>query len=200
MIDVRKTDGEDEAEEELLLGLELEVPYHRHGHEEDPDVGDQVGDVCELERERECVCVVSKVSMHTVVQPDRSTTHIGKVDEVETFPLHGNVPEGLDRTACEPQGDGDADTPCDDEDGGGEHDLPEDGDGEDAVVEGEDAELDGHEGDVVEMAEDVVALTYQGLVVHVDENDVSSHPVRRAWMSVISHLPIYGEGRKMRLP
>jgi hypothetical protein len=49
---LRKTDTEDETQDELFLGLQLQVPYHRHWHKEDPDIGDQIRDVGKV-RERD---------------------------------------------------------------------------------------------------------------------------------------------------
>jgi hypothetical protein len=39
---LRKADAEDETQDKLLLGLQLQVPYHRHWHKEDPDIGYQI--------------------------------------------------------------------------------------------------------------------------------------------------------------
>lgn len=46
---------------------------------------------------------------------------------------------------------------------------------EDAVVEGKDSEFDGDECEIVEMAEDVVALSHHHLVICRYSDDVTAH-------------------------
>lgn len=146
------------------------MPDDRYRHQENPDISDQVRDVGKV-----CEC-----------------------DELEAVSLHGNVPKCLYRSAYERQCHRYADSPRDDECGGREYDFAEQGDHEDAVVKGEDPELDENKGEVIEVAEDVVALqsgsarvSRQKLrlphfsdhhqVVRFNSNDVSSHAM---WWAV----------------
>jgi len=129
-IHIRQPNTKNKTQQQLLLRLQLQVPYHRHRHQKDPHIRNQIRDVGKVR----------------------------ELDEVQTLSLDIAVPEGLDRATDETERDGDADTPGDDEDGGGEDEFAKERDDEDAVVEGEDAEFDADEGDVVEVAEDVVAL------------------------------------------
>lgn len=45
---LRKTNAEDETKKQLLLGLQLQLPYHGDGHQEDPDIRYEVRDVGEV--------------------------------------------------------------------------------------------------------------------------------------------------------
>jgi hypothetical protein len=150
---LRETDAEDETQEELLLCLELKVPYHGDRKQEYPDVGDQIA-------------------------------HIGEVDEVDhgqAFPHDVSIPVGVEWPASKEQGDRDANPPCYHECCGRKDDCAEDRMNKDAPVEGEDAELDGHKGDVVEMAEYVIAFPNHHLIMGGDNYDMLPHAVRWAW-------------------
>lgn len=162
-----EANAEDEAEHQLLLGLQLQVPDHGNGQQEDPDVGDEVGDVGE----------------------------VGEGDHLEALAGHAGVPVGGQRAAGEQQGDGDANAPGQDDGGRGQDDAAEDVVDEDAVVEGEDAELDGDEGNVVEVAEDVVALAHHHLVVGGDDDDMAAHAVGRAQGEADGTLGEQADGR-----
>jgi hypothetical protein len=106
------------------------VPNDRYRHQEDPDISNQIRYVGE-------VC---------------------ERDEFKAFALHVRVPKCCYRSAYEGQCDCYSNSPCNDECSGREHELAEERDDEDAVIEGEDSKLDGNEGDIVEVAEDVVTL------------------------------------------
>lgn len=45
---IRKTNGEDEAEKQFLLRLQLEMPNNRYWNQKDPKVGDEIRDVSEV--------------------------------------------------------------------------------------------------------------------------------------------------------
>jgi hypothetical protein len=128
------------------------VPYHGHGHQEDPYVGYEVGDVGE----------------------------VGEGHHGQTFPRDIRVPVCGQRAAGEEQRDGYTDAPCDDKDHGRDDGSTEDGVDEDAVVEGEDAEFYEDEGEVVEVAEDVVAFAHHHLVIRGDDDDMFAHAMGRA--------------------
>jgi hypothetical protein len=149
---VRKSDAEDEAEEKLLLRLQLQVPYHRHWHEKDPDVGDQIGYVGEV---REC-------------------------EHGEALSVHQDIPVCCERSTGEEQRDRNTNAPCGDEGHGCQNDCAEDRVHEDAVVEGEDTQLNEDEGKVVEVAKDIIAFPHHHLIVSRHNDDMSAHAVGRA--------------------
>ena len=124
-----QADGEQEAQADLLAQFGLETEKHGDGQGEDPQVGDEVGDVGEV-----------------------TESH-----QVEAGP-RGGPPEGLDGPAGEPQDHLDREEPQDDEGAGGQDQQPVRPGGEDAVVERKYRELGAGNGQVVEMAKDVVSL------------------------------------------
>jgi hypothetical protein len=142
------------------------VPYHGHWHQKDPDVGDEVGDVGE----------------------------VGEGHHGQAFACDRDVPIGIEGATGKEQCDGDANAPGDDKQGRGKHDGAEEGMDEDAVVEGEDSELDRDEGEVVEVAEDVVALAHHHLVIVGDDNDMVTHAMGRAWWWCQLLVPVGGGG------
>lgn len=154
---LRKTEAEDETEEQLLLGLQLKVPYHGHRHQEDPDVRDQVRDVGE----------------------------VGECDHGEALASDVCIPVRVERPTSQEQCDSDTNAPGYHEQGSRENDGAKHGVHEDTVVEGEDTELDKDQGEVVEVAEDVVALAHHHLIVGRHDNDMAAHAVGRAcwWLA-----------------
>lgn len=49
------------------------------------------------------------------------------------------------------------------------------------MIEGEDSKFDEDEGEIVEVAKNIVALSYHHLIIGRDDNYMSAHTVRRAW-------------------
>lgn len=84
------------------------MPYHWNRHQEDPYVGDQVGDVRE----------------------------VGKRNNSQTGTLHGTVPICSQRPADQEQCDGDTNSPSDDEGRGCQNHFAKYGVHEDSPVEG----------------------------------------------------------------
>jgi hypothetical protein len=110
--------------------LELQVPYDRHWHQKYPDVRNEVRDIGE----------------------------VGEFHQVQAISLDITVPEGFDRSAYESQCHCYADSPSDDEYSGSYNHFAEEWNDEDTVVEGEDTEFDADQRNVVEMAENIIAL------------------------------------------
>ena len=134
---VRKTNAKDETKQQLLFRLQLQMPDHRHGHQEDPDVGDQVGDVGEIH----------------------------KVDHDQAFASNTCIPICSQRSAGKEEGNCNANAPCEYKGRGCESDSAEDGMDEDAVVEGEDTKFDGDERNVVKVAEDKISFSHHHLII-----------------------------------
>lgn len=150
---VRQSNAENETQQQLLLRLQLKMPNHRHRHQKDPHVRYQI----------------------------RNIGKIRELHKMETFALDVDIPKGFDGAADQTESDGYADAPGNDEGGGCEYDFAEEGNDEDAVVEGEDAEFDADEGDVVKVAIDVVAFPDHHQVLWRNDDDMSAHAVGRAW-------------------
>lgn len=90
------------------------MPDHRNWHQENPNVGDHVRDVCE----------------------------IGEMDQVEAVAFDRRIPESFDGPASETQRDCYTDSPGDDEGCGCDYDLAEHRNDEDSVIQGQNTELD----------------------------------------------------------
>lgn len=125
------------------------MPYHRHWHQEDPDIGDQV----------------------------RNVGEICKGDHRQTIAFYCNVPICFQWPASKKQRDSNADAPCyykkcSRENGGAEDRMDEH-----APVKGKDTKLNEDECEVVEMAEDVVALAHHHLVIVRHHNYMSTHAI-----------------------
>jgi hypothetical protein len=144
---LRKTEAEDQADNKLLLCLQLQVPYHRNRHQEDPDIGDQV----------------------------RNVGEVREGDHRQTIAFYCDVPICFQWPASKKQRDSNADAPCYYKKCGREDRCAEDRMDKNAPVKGKDTELDEDEREVVEMAEDVVALAHHHLVIVRHNNNMSAH-------------------------
>lgn len=134
------------------------MPDHGYRHQEDPYVGDQVGDVGE----------------------------VGKRDDSQTGAVHSTIPISPERPAEQEQCDSDTNSPGNDEGSGCEDDLAKDWVDKHSPVEGQDAQLHEDQGKVVEMAEDEVALPYHHLVILGDKDNMPTHTMRRAYERQLS--------------
>lgn len=150
-INSRETYTEDQGQNHLLLCLQLEMPDHWDRHEKNPDIGDEVRNVREV-----CEC-----------------------DHDQTLSSYVCVPVGRKGATGEEKGDGDANSPSNNKSCGRKDDFAEDGMYEDAVVEGQNTKFDGDKSEIIEMAEDIVALADHHLIVCRHDYDVPAHAMRR---------------------
>jgi hypothetical protein len=127
---IRQSHREQQTKPNLLTPGYLQPQNDRQRQDQYPQIRDEV---CNIRKVAEC-------------------------DEVKAVTVNVLVPEPLDRSALKTEDKFHGHEPEDDEDRSENDDPAEDGLREDAMVEGQDRELRAGDGEVVEVAEDVVAL------------------------------------------